>query len=441
MPSELTLLEREVREVRGELAQRVREIGRLGRELEDKKKEVGLLVYVQKEVQQKEKTIERLRQQLGWGGGGGGGGGGDGKRGGWGGGEGGGDGEGGGEGGRDGRRGGWRDGDGRRGGEKVGAGEGGGDGEGGGGEAGEGEGDGEGGGGGEGGDEEDGETERGEGEERWKKERAHSEAVKRFSVRRKMGNGRDDVDLSTSLDAERPEKQHRFYWTQKSPTRPRILKSSTLPRKSSTPSALLTLAPHAGSNALAVMARGYTAVDGSGKSYFTPFSTTDRRVYSCQLHARSNNVTWLPIPECPHFEFGLAVLDGALTAIGGYREEFRLGDPTNSLLTLTQPSRKWVERLPPMPTKRRLPAVANTKSVLVVAGGRGHKNAILTSVEVMHVETQQWSTAAPLPLPLTHGSATMCKNHIYIAGEERHDPLHTLHICHMYTCAASVAQW
>ena len=396
MPSELTLLEREVREVRGELAERGTEIGRLGRELEDKKKEVGLLVYVQKEVQQKEKTIERLRQQLGWGGGGGG----DGKRGGWGGGE----GEGGGGG--DGRRGGWRDGERGGGGEKVGAGEGG--------------------GGGEGGDEEggggqeitDGETERGEGEERWKKEGAYSEAVKMFSVRRKMGNVRDDVDLSTSLDADRPEKQHRFYWTQKSPTRPRILKSSTLPRKSSTPSALLTLTPHAGSNALTVMARGYTAVDGSGKSYFTPFSTTDRRVYSCQLHESSSKVTWLPIPECPHFEFGLAVLDGALTAIGGYREEFRLGDPTNSLLTLTQPSRKWVERLPPMPTKRRLPAVANTKSVLVVAGGRGHKNAILASVEVMHVETQQWSTAAPLPLPLAHASATMCENHIYIAGEE-----------------------
>ena len=177
-----------------------------------------------------------------------------------------------------------------------------------------------------------------------------------------------------------------------------------------------TLTVRVGSSALSAMIRGYSAVDEDGKAFFVSFSSTDKRIYTCKVHKQSKNLSWLVIPECPHFEFGLALINNAITAIGGYKQEYRPSQPTNSLLTYSEVRQQWMERFPPMLTKRRLPAVVTTRSLLVVAGGNGDRNELLATVEVMNLQTLTWSTAVQLPMALTHASATILDDCIHIAG-------------------------
>ena len=165
------------------------------------------------------------------------------------------------------------------------------------------------------------------------------------------------------------------------------------------------------------MFRGSSVVHGT-KAYFSPMCTADRKVYVCQLHIYSRNISWTQLPKCPHYDFGLASVNGLLTAVGGYEQEYHMSEPTNSLLTLSEAnsSGKWEQKLQPMPTKRRLPAVASMEHVLIVAGGQGTRNQILSTVEVMNTRSGQWSTANALLIPLTHASIAVCDNNLYIAG-------------------------
>ena len=177
-----------------------------------------------------------------------------------------------------------------------------------------------------------------------------------------------------------------------------------------------TLTVRVGTSALSAMIRGYSAVDEEGKAFFASFSSNDKRIYTCKVHKQSKNLSWLVIPECPHYEFGLALVNNSVTAVGGYMQEYRPSQPTNVLLTYSEIRRQWTERFPPMLTRRRLPAVVTTRSLLVVAGGNGDRNEILATVEVMDLQTMSWSTSVQLPMGLTHASAAILDDCIHIAG-------------------------
>ena len=68
-----------------------------------------------------------------------------------------------------------------------------------------------------------------------------------------------------------------------------------------------------------------------------------------------------------------------------------------------------------MPTKRSLTTALCTGTALIVAGGIG-EHRVLSTVEVMHTESHQWSTAADLPQPMFYASATVCGDSIYMLG-------------------------
>ena len=61
--------------------------------------------------------------------------------------------------------------------------------------------------------------------------------------------------------------------------------------------------------------------------------------------------SWSPIPDCPHIQLAFAVIDGLLTAVGGWGGD---GKNTNKLLSLTGEGtgKRWTEKFPPMTTKR-----------------------------------------------------------------------------------------
>ena len=138
----------------------------------------------------------------------------------------------------------------------------------------------------------------------------------------------------------------------------------------------------------------------------TAYFSVNWSVYSYTVSADK----WTKLPECKFRLFGLAVVKGKLTTIGGIIGS----DATiNSLFSLSGSS--WKEVLPPMPTKRHHPAAASTPTHLVVAGGRREDQSGYPKVEVLSQETLQWSsTASSLPVGVHLPSLTLCGGSFYL---------------------------
>ena len=164
-------------------------------------------------------------------------------------------------------------------------------------------------------------------------------------------------------------------------------------------------------------------VDGN-MAYFNNY--TSNGVYSYD----SEKQMWSSLPQSPHSNCSLAVVNGLLTAIGG-RIEGRLGiNATNQLFSLTGEG-KWVERFPPMPTKRYGTAAVCSGKSLVVAGGSEGDGKLLYIVEVMDTKTLQWSTASSLLFALRYASATICQDRIYLLGYGMSDEPRSVLACSM----------
>ena len=159
------------------------------------------------------------------------------------------------------------------------------------------------------------------------------------------------------------------------------------------------------------MASTSPVVDGN-TAYFNTYDSNG--VYSYD----SEKQMWSSLPRSPHSTCSQAVVSGLLTAIGGGSGRY----VTNQLFSFTSEG-KWVERFPPMPTKRYSTAAVCSGKSLVVAGGRGRDHKPLHLVEVMDTETLQWSTASSLPFALRYASATICQDRIYLLGyDTRNEP-------------------
>ena len=84
--------------------------------------------------------------------------------------------------------------------------------------------------------------------------------------------------------------------------------------------------------------------------------------------------------------------------------------------------RRWIEKFPPMPTKRYCVSTLCTGTTLIAVGGwglGGHgynlKDEVLKTVEVLNTETRVWHTAADLP-QLSESSLALCGDLVYLLG-------------------------
>ena len=164
------------------------------------------------------------------------------------------------------------------------------------------------------------------------------------------------------------------------------------------------------------MCSGAAVVYGS-TAYFTP-------LHSAMLYSYQNtlgNEQWSKLPDNPNQDFSLAVIDGFLTSVGGYTSR----GPndyvaTSTLLSLREEGerKQWSEVFLPMPTPRWSTACIPTEQALVVAGGRTkyYRYQDLATVEVMNIDTKQWTTVCPLPLALRSLSGIACGDILYLAG-------------------------
>ena len=166
------------------------------------------------------------------------------------------------------------------------------------------------------------------------------------------------------------------------------------------------------------MVRGAAAVDGN-IAYFS--TTTSRTVYAY------NSVTddWRSLPKCPAQYFALAVIDGVLTAVGGFRSI----NPTPDLYSLVAADAMdagkkavegWAKVYPPMPTKRGEAAVVCSGRYLVVAGGKlavvSQIGGILKTVEMMDIVEKTWYSVSSLPKAIAEPSMTLCDDTLYLMG-------------------------
>ena len=137
----------------------------------------------------------------------------------------------------------------------------------------------------------------------------------------------------------------------------------------------------------------------------TAYLSVEYSVYSYTVSADK----WTKLPKCKFELFGLAVVKGKLTTIGGFKRDAS----TNSLFSLS--GSLWKKVLPPMPTKRCRPAAASTPTHLVVAGGkREYISWHLSTVEVLSQETFQWSTVSSLPVDVRFPQLTLCGGLFYL---------------------------
>ena len=155
-----------------------------------------------------------------------------------------------------------------------------------------------------------------------------------------------------------------------------------------------------------------------------------RAAYTLNIYAyKSTDATWDKLPECETGLCSLAVVNNLLTTIGGRDSG---GKVTNQLFSLTGEGRSktWIEVFQSMPTKRASSATMCTGQALIVAGGEGQHLKTLRTVEVMDIDTKEWSSAADLREPLCRASITICHNRIYIIGGWNYDePIKSVYTC------------
>ena len=143
------------------------------------------------------------------------------------------------------------------------------------------------------------------------------------------------------------------------------------------------------------------------KAYFKPYSDSN---FVYKYNSEKN--CWLAIQtEHPQTCFTIVCIDHMLTSVGGRDVGFFGSKKSNKLYSLKD--RKWVERFPPMPTKRQFPAAVHTNNILVVAGGYDGES-YLDVVEILNIQTRQWSSASPLPTPRFQASTVLWGDHVYV---------------------------
>ena len=183
------------------------------------------------------------------------------------------------------------------------------------------------------------------------------------------------------------------------------------------------------SDAPKAMWRG-SAVSHDKMAYFNPWLST--AVYQFEEDQ------WTALPECPHYNSALTVVNKQLTTVGGRHGRRRGGGPTNSLASLTGEGkdRKWVEHFPWMPTSRSdLVAVCRGTS-LIAAGGLGGGRRLRT-VEVMDTESLQWTLVNPLPHPMCLPSIAVSQEKVYLLGGYDQNRRQTLSV---FTCSTLPTQ-
>lgn len=150
------------------------------------------------------------------------------------------------------------------------------------------------------------------------------------------------------------------------------------------------------------------------RAYFT----NDHKVYVYRV--KSN--LWTDLPPCRHKNFGVAMVKQRLTALGGVNPG--TNSNTNIVLSFTEKEGeggggKWEELLPPMPTGRIYPAAMTMPTHLVVACGMENRETDRETVDLMALDSLQWTNACSCPQPIRYPQLKhTTSGHLFLADTE-----------------------
>ena len=161
-------------------------------------------------------------------------------------------------------------------------------------------------------------------------------------------------------------------------------------------------------------------------------STLYVRRWNHEVYAYTTSTSsWSQLPNSPTYNCPSVIINNLLTLVGGVKSLDVYGHKssiTNQLFSLTGKGneRRWTEEFPRIPTKRLGSIALCIGTALIVAGGKDKVMSMLQRVEVLDIETFQWSMVTDLPQPLSHAPAAVCGGRVYFIGESN-----------MYTCSVS----
>ena len=101
---------------------------------------------------------------------------------------------------------------------------------------------------------------------------------------------------------------------------------------------------------------------------------------------------WGTLPPYRARFFGMTVIRDQLVLVGGQDD----GNCSKSLGVWRSDDKKWVDLYPDMPTPRYGSSVVTYNEWLIVAGGTNN-GCLLSSVDVMNIDTKQWYSGPPAP--------------------------------------------
>ena len=177
--------------------------------------------------------------------------------------------------------------------------------------------------------------------------------------------------------------------------------------------------------------RGATAFSNKTKKFYFSCSRSFQ-IYSYSLLEEKWEKTK---PPCPHLFFGMGVVQGCITAVGGQRGP----NPISDLISLLegQEERGWQEMFPPMPTKRMDMAVVvvtqEDRTEHLIAVGGVNEKGVLATVEVLDLQTHEWTSVASLPQPvhLICPALSATHNHLYLLGARHSKAVYSCSIHHL----------
>ena len=144
--------------------------------------------------------------------------------------------------------------------------------------------------------------------------------------------------------------------------------------------------------------------------------TEDNVPNKALLYCPTKNLTrWTRAsPDMPQYFCASVVLQDEVVLIGGISAAD--GKWTGALSSYDFNAHVWLQRYPPLPTPRSSASAFVYREYLVVIGGQNEQGEIVGLVEVLHLPTQTWETAARLAVPVAGASTVVCAGMVYLVG-------------------------
>ena len=107
-----------------------------------------------------------------------------------------------------------------------------------------------------------------------------------------------------------------------------------------------------------------------------------------------DTIKWATLPPYQASHFAMTAVDNLLLLVGGKGSDDTC---SKTLGVWSTDGKKWTHPYPDMTTPRYKCSAVSYKHWVVVAGGRGD-GGLLSSVEVMNTDTEQWYAGPPTPI-------------------------------------------